>query len=411
MNRRKMIIQGAGAIIGGLMATPYVVRAAESRWTSAISVGDYAPPGKDSSDEALQSALDASFEAGQPLLFPAGDWFLDRTLSINHFDRRRRSFPQILGAGVGTSRLIARGFEGPILSVHGGPLDPPAGTYFLYGGGVEGIEFVGAHGQTGQNGLEVLGWWNGSVRNCLFRNLGGHGIRVVGSNLDPNPDWTSSSLRVETCNFERLGGWGYIDDNPIGAPTWVFDRCMFIFCGEGGAFVRSSGTRFLSCSFALAGFLSENRPSTATTAVGLRIGDTARTTVNRTHLTIAEFDSNRDAHILIERSTSCVIEDARFIHNDRNMVGHITPPVAVLLGSEQPRSVLKNIRIIRPLVRIDHEAPVIGYRLINPESASDIKIDEESLSGHTANFTRTVGFPKEQTGKSSGIEIGRQVAE
>jgi hypothetical protein len=405
MNRRDLLAGSAAALGGSAKAAPYVARTAERRWTTAIPVGDFVRSDRGPAGEALQAALDASFEAGLPLIFPPGDWIVDKPLAIKHTERRRRGFPRIIGAGVGSSRLVAVAFEGPLLSVQGVPLEPPAGSFFLYGGGIEGIEFVGTKAR--QTGIETCGWWYGTLKNCRFVDFGRHGVRVIGSNVDPNPDWSASILRAETCLFERIGEWGFIDDNPIGAPSWIFDRCLFNLCGSGGAFVRSSGNQFLACSFAEGGFVSENHRGAAAAGVGLRIGDASAGTINRTRVIIAEFDSNRDAHILIDRSTSCLIEDARFIHNDRNGFGSITPPIAVELGSDNDRSLVTNIDIVRPLVRIDQEGEVVGYRLAT-RNASQIHIDAESRMYNPARlgkFTQTEGFPAQAEAQHRQIEV------
>jgi hypothetical protein len=159
----------------------------------------------------------------------------------------------------------------------------------------------------------------------------------------------------------------------------------------------------------MAGFLGENQPSAAERGVGLRIGDASASTINRTRVVVGEFDSNRDAHIVIDRSTSCIIEDARFIHNDRNKMGHITPPVAVELGSSHYRSLVTNLRVARPLVRIDNVGEVTGYRLAAPSIGSDISIEAESYSYNPesrGNFTRTAGFPEPEEARRRKISVG-----
>ena len=366
-------------IASSLCASPARIKAQSvTRGSAAIPVTDFAAPnsGKPESD-ALQAALDVSFETGLPLVFPRGEWIVDRPLTITHVERRRRSFLRVSGAGIGGTRIIATRFEGPLVCIRGAPREKPAGTFFLWGGGFEGIDFVGAGAGPRQNAIEILGWWNGVLRNCGFSRFNGHGIRVTGdSALDSNPDWTASILRVEHCMFERLAGWGFLDDNPIGAPGWIFDHCVFVFCGEGGAFVRSSGNQFLGCSFSGCGFLDEKTPAPGQ-GVGLRIGDASAQTINRTRVVIAEFDSNKDAHIQIDRSTSFLIEDARFIHHDRYGTGGITPANAVLLGAGHSRSLISNGRVTRPLVRIDHGGVVTGFRLA--AQASDLVIDRKSV--------------------------------
>ena len=414
MNRRTLL-SGSVAIAADSLfsiAAPNVARASEARWTIAIPVADFAKGDGKPAGEALQAALDAAFETGLPLVFPRGEWLVDRPLSIRHVERRRRGAPRLVGAGIGSTILRSSGFAEPLMSVLAGPLERPAGVYFLYGGGIEEIELVGAGPAAGaaQTCLEVRGWWYGALRNCLFQGFGAHGLRAVPNDIDPNPDWSASILRLQGCTFERIGGWGYLDDNPIGAPAWAFDRCIFNRCGAGGAFVRSSGVEFTGCSFAAAGFVENGVSSPAPKAVGLQIGDPAGSTINRTRISVAEFDANRDVHIVLDRSSSCLIEDARFIHLDRNRAGRITPPLAVELGTGARRSRLQNIRIVRPLVRIDQEGTVTGYRLAAPEGASDIVIDEESLQynpAHKGEFTRTQGFPDADAMARAGIHVGR----
>ena len=87
-------------------------------------------------------------------------------------------------------------------------MEQSLGTYFLYGGGIEEIEFVGDPIHSTQTGFETLGWLYGTLKNCLFRNFKGHGLRVIGNALDPNPDWTASMLRLRNLHvrtYRRMG--------------------------------------------------------------------------------------------------------------------------------------------------------------------------------------------------------------
>jgi hypothetical protein len=347
---------------------PAVHRPVELRWTSAIPLGDFCAPNLNRPQaEALQAALDAAFETGLPLIFPRGDWVTDRMLTVTNPDRKRRGGPILIGTG--DTHLRATSFEGALLRVRGAPTVPPAGSFFLIGGGIERIEFHGAMGPHPQNGLDVLGWGNAKLDNCIFQNFSGHGIRCHGDlALDPNPDWTGSIMHLTGVMAKRNRGWGYLDDHPIGAPGWTFDRCVFQYNGGGGAYVRSSGNVFNACAFAQNGFVAENKAA-AGIGVGLRISDTT-TTVNRARVVVAEFDSNKDAHIMIDRCTSFLIEDARFIHNDRDKSGYSTPPVAVVLGVDHPRSLIRNGRITRPVFRLDTPGTVTGFKALSPNMAN-----------------------------------------
>ena len=395
----------AGAV---QIASPAIVRAADQKWSTAVPVTDFVPPNLGKADApALQAAFDASLDTGLPLVFPRGEWFVAEPVQMRHVARSRRGFPQIMGAGPGSTILRGLPFAGPMISVRGAPEAPPAGTYFFWGGGFNGFTFAGARNGPPQNGMDVLGWFYGALRNCTFSGFTGHGVRAAGDlSISSNPDWSASMLRLEGCWFERIAGWGFLDDNPIGAPAWVFDQCLFVFCGAGGSFVRSSGHSYLGCSFSGCGFTGEETTAPGF-GVGLRIGDADAFTINRTRVVVAEFDSNKDAHIMIDRATSFLIEDARFIHNDRQKTGTITPPVAVMLGRDHPRSLVNTGRITRPLVRVDHEGAVTGYVLAAKE-ARDIVIERESFTytpGDRGTFERARGFPEEAERKQRNIVL------
>lgn len=371
---------------------PAVHRPAELRWTSAIPVGDFCAPNRSSPQgDALQAAIDAAFETGLPLIFPRGDWLTERMLTVTNPDRRRRGGPILIGTG--DTHIHATSFEGALLRVRGAPPEPPGGGFFLAGGRIERMEFHGTKGHHHQNGLDILGWWHGTLDNCTFQNFTGHGIRCYGDlTVDPNPDWTCSIMNLTGVISKRNEGWGYLDDHPIGAPAWTFDKCLFGLNGGGGAFVRSAGSVFNGCSFAQSGFVAENTAAGGF-GVGLRIGQPA-TTINRTRVVMAEFDSNKDAHIAIDRSTSFLIEDARFIHNDRDKRGVLTPPVAVILGSDHPRSLIRNSRIARPVFRLDTPGIVTGFKAQTP-NVDNLVIERGFHSDETVGkvaFTPYEGF-------------------
>ena len=107
MKRREVLklslASASAALGGGLVAAPSVTRAAESRWTLAVPVVAFAPGDGKPAGEALQAALDAALKTGLPLVFPRGEWVVDKPLAIRHTDRRRRGFPRIVGAGVGST--------------------------------------------------------------------------------------------------------------------------------------------------------------------------------------------------------------------------------------------------------------------------------------------------------------------
>lgn len=293
-----------------------------------------------------------------------------------------------------------------MLSVRGAPDAALAGSFFLHGGRIEGIEFCGA-GTFGQDGIETLGWWHGTIANCRFHRLGGNGLRAIG---DPehgqNPDFTASILTCEGCDFERLGGWGFLDDNPIGAPGWRFDHCIFNLCAGGGAFVRSSGHEYLGCTFAGCGFVDERTPA-QTFGTGLRIGDAAGPAISRTRVVVAEFDANKDAHVVVDRVASLLVEDVRFIHHDRFGSGHPSPPLAVQLGTDALRSEVVQTRFLRPPFRLDTPGPVTGFRIASLARTHDLVIERgvwaQEFSGETG-LVKFDGFPDPIAAKGQRID-------
>lgn len=397
-----------GTVLGSTTTgaqSPAVHREANQRWTTAIPVADFVAPNTGHpAGEALQAAIDTAFEVGFPLIMPRGEWNVDRTLTIENPDRKRRGFPSIIGSG--DTRLMAGAFDGPLMSIRGAPKVPPAGACFLTGGLLERLEFHGNKARK-QNGLDILGWSLGIIRSCSFENFSGHGVRVYGDKtLDPNPDWTSSIVRMDGVRSVRNGGWGFFDDNPIGAPTWVFDRCVFDFNGAGGAFVQSSGNLLLGCSFVSNGYLDETTPAPGF-GVGLRIGDADGSAVNRLRLEIAEFGENKDAHILIDRATSFLIEDARFIQGNWITKKHLVPPVCVQIGSG-PKSLAYNGKISRSVFRNDSAGTVTAFSLRTP-AALDFTIERGYSSDETngkVQFTHYDGFgtPEERFKKRIVID-------
>ena len=115
--------------------------------------------------------------------------------------------------------------------------------------------------------------------------------------------------------------------------------------------------------------------------------------MNRLRVTVAEFDANKDAHIWIDRCLSFFVEDARFIHNDRDHRGSISPPVAVLLGSIHPESRVHNGRFSRPVFRLDTPGQVTGFRL-QTANASGLAIE----TGFQTDALNTKGMFKAHDG-------------
>jgi hypothetical protein len=355
---------------------PAVARPPDLSHATVVDVSRYARPDTERPQTAeLQAAIDAARAAGVPLVFGRGRWMTDAPLRIIHTERRRSAFPKIIGAGVGETIIQAIPFSGALFEVRGAPLEPPPGTFFLWGGGIEGMSLVGSpRGPADQHALNVLGWLHGKLEAVHVTGFRGSGLIVTGDRrLDPNPDWTVSNLTISGCWFERLGKWGFLDENPVGANAFSFENVVFVLCGEGGAWVRSQAHRFVGCSFSACGFIDERTPGLGRGS-GLQVGDRARTT-NRLLVSNCEFDTNLTAQIALDNVHSFTIERSRFVHHDRYGLGRLTPASSIVVAGAGPESVVTNGTFSELLVRIDRLGSVIGLNFANTENVWNLVLD------------------------------------
>jgi hypothetical protein len=391
---------GAGLVAGvrparaespvGPPRSPAVHRAAELRHAGGVDVARFLAPGTDrAASEAIQAAIHAGQAAGVPVRFPAGGYVVDRPIIIENTTGLDAAMPTVVGAGVGSTILEASPFEGPILSVRGVGRGPFKQSHLLHGGGLHGFELRGLGPYYGpksvgapiQHGIETLGWVGGLIANVRIGQLSGDGLRSVGdAGVHPNPDWTASLLRIADVKLRRLGGWGFYDANPIGSPGWTWDRVDYVLCGRGGAFVASSAHDFRSCSFLGVGFPAENTPSDGE-AVAVHIAGALGRSISRVRVTGAEFDSTKDVHIALDYASACVVEQSRFIHNDRGGVGRLTPAAAVVVARSGHASACHGLVFRHNLVRLDTPGEAAGFVWKGTANVTDIEVDGLSISG------------------------------
>jgi hypothetical protein len=336
------------------------------------------------------------------LFLPPGRYVLDRPLVIENTSGRDQGLPRIQGGGVGATILEAKAFAGAILSIRGVGQGVMRNSHFFHGGGLFDLEIRGSQPYTKlsessplQHGLDVLGWWGGTVSNVRISQLTGDGIRSVGdAEINPNPDFAASMLSLSNVKIERLAGWGFRDAHPIGSPAWVWERVLFSMCGRGGAWVRSSAHAFRRCSWNSIGFVAENTPD-PNEATALLLGGPDGPTINRIHVVGCEFDSSKDCHLELDHTHACTVERTRFIHNDRNRQGRLTPPVAVVIARGGDRSPCSTTLFRQNLVRLDTPGTAAGFVWKATANVVDVEIDGLVVSGQPSDkvsFTPFVGY-------------------
>ena len=408
VSRRRIVLHGLPAALAvgagnavtpaqaqSPVGAPAVHRDPELRFAGGVDMRSFAEPSSTrTSGEQLQAALDAAYAASAPLFLPKGEYVTERPLSIRNVSGRDRAMPWIVGRGVGETVLTATPFSGAVLTVRGVAEGPLKRGHFLRGGGlgdleIRGLADIARDGESGQHGLAVMGWMHGALEHIRIRELTGDGLRSIGDPaVDRNPDWTASILSLDRVSIQRLGGWAFRDDNPIGSPGWAWRQCILQLAGLGGALVRSSGHSFTGCSFSACGWISETKPGPAGGGISLHLDGS----LNRTHIADCEFDSARTAHIVLDNTSAATIERTRFIHNDRYGAGMLTPPVGVVIAGRGDRSGVHGIVFRQILFRIDTPGEMVGFKWVSTANVTDIEVKSVSWSDETRGQVRLEKF-------------------
>jgi Pectate lyase superfamily protein len=332
------------------------------------------PSGAQDSAPALQRAIDEIAPTGGIIYIPSGRYRIGRTLLWQNRENARAPGISIQGDGMHSTVLLSAISSGPVLRVRGVRSTGPVNTSFFWGGGIRDLTIQGDNGGAEQHGLEVLGWYYGEIRNCHFVGLGGDGIRaVVDLSVEPNPDFTSSSLFVRGVWLERLGGWGFRDSSEVqAAPVWSWDHCVFVFCRRGGALVRSGSLSFTKCGFAGCGWQSEQGP-TAQAAYALYF-DGAATTCSQQWVEGCEFDTNLTAHIGARFLAASSFFNNRFIFSDRHAPGRLRPAVGVEIGSGDASATILGVEFRQSFFRFDVPGEAVAFDFVNNANVRDVEI-------------------------------------
>lgn len=359
------------------------------------------PSGKADSAPAIQAAIDRITATGGTVYLPAGNYRIGKTLEWINPAKDRSSGILFLGDGMHSTVLRSAVQSGPLLRVRGVPLQGPVSTTFFWGGGIQQLTLDGSAGaKEGHDGIEVMGWWYGELSQLRIRNFSRHGIRAVTDlSLNPNPDFSASTLFVKAVWIERCGGWGYKDDGGVqGSPAWTWSHTVFVLCGEGGASVQSSSHAFTKCSFSQCGWPSETSPPKSP-GYGLYV-DGALTAASRQWVEGCEFDNNYGAHIALRFASVSSFLNNRFIFNDRQRVGHLCPPVGVQIGTGDARAAVRNVEFRQNFFRFDKPGHAVGFDWVNTANVRDVTVQRTLFSetsglaltryrGHEARAART----------------------
>ncbi len=330
--------------------------------------------GREDAAPALQRAIDELAPTGGTIYVPAGRYRIGRTLVWQNPANARAPGITIQGDSMHSTVLQSVIRDGPLLRVRGVPTRGPVSTTFFWGGGLRDLTLEGTNAGPEQHGLEVLGWYYGEITNCHIVRFGGDGIRAVTDlAIDPNPDYTSSTLFVRGTWLERLGGWGFRDmSNVQGAPAWSWDRCIFVLCRAGGALIRSGGQSFTKSSFSGCGWQTERGPRAAA-AYGLFF-DGALTTSSQNWVEGCEFDSNLTAHVGARFLAASTFADNRFIFNDRQEIGRLTPAIGVEIAPGDGHAAVRGVAFQRSFFRFDMPGEAIGFDFANYANVRDVEI-------------------------------------
>lgn len=351
------------------------------------------PTGTVDSSGSFQLAFDYLLRGGGTLNVPQGVFRIDRTVSLMNSSPLRRS--GITVRGVGRYSSIIRSFvgDGPVFDIRGVPSTSVNSTTFFWGGGFHGLGFEAAGAAArGGRGLDVLGWWFGELLDCRFSGYGSDCLRVLSDlSVNPNPDFTASTLFVRYCSFERCGGFGFRDfGGGQSAPTWSWDRCIFVLCRLGGGFVRSSAHSFTKCSFMGCGWAAEIG-SPANLAYGLAFDGSA--TVSARHLVEGcEFDNNLTAHISARNLSSCSFVNNRFIFGDRFGLRRLSPSVGVSFGADDSIGSIQSSEFIQSFFRFDAAGDAVGFLAKVGCQVVDSRVDRSMFVDNTLGRVTVVRF-------------------
>lgn len=345
---------------------------------------------------AFQAAIDKVAAAGGEILVTPGNYKINKTLHWTNPKNAKAPGIWLVGAGYTNTHLLSYVRSGPLFEIRGVPAKGSVNTTFFWGGGIEGIDFVGTNaGTSDHDALDILGWYWGHIRNCRFTGFSRNGITSrVDLTINANPDYTSSSMFIEGTLFERLGGRGY-DGAFIGNPAWKWDHCLFNLCAQGAARILSARHTFDSCSFAGSGYESEGKVVPGDHP-HLEIGQ-LRGSISQITIQNCEFDFAKSAHLFINSLEGGDIHDNRFIFRSWGSQD-VTPQAAIVLAPAGADAAVQGLNFNRNVFRVDGRTGGVAlYIWQNTSNVQNITVQGSIVSDQSAGriqITRYKGYDK-----------------
>ena len=342
------------------------------------------------------------------LIIPEGSYYIKNSIEIINQFNHEESRPKGLSlTGVGPGNVIDSlsveyiggtkfkshdSLVGPMLRIDGQPtgatVEQGSGQY-LNGGTIKGIFFDGLfNGNENNHGLLMGAWWNGSIEDCVFQQFKGDAIRQDSATTTENPDWYASiSINFSHVLALRCEGYGFNNIVQQGAPGFTFENCIFNMCQKGGAYIRSSSTRFITSSFAAAGWKGEKEDPITDYAYGIHFDSGSLTANSRMIVEGCEFDNNKDAHIAASYLANSRIKNNRFIHEDRPEDSIKAPRISVYLAApdDNPSTpngneAMRNVDFSNNFVRINSTTDVDVFKWRYTGNVVNIFINNTTLT-------------------------------
>ena len=386
---------GGSALVGYLPAgTGAVATTVQDKLRESVSVKDFGAVGDGVTDDtaAIQAAINANAASGGTILFPAGTYKI--TSSLTWYNAVSANKPGISFIGEGRDSTILKSYiaNGPLLDIRGTKsfASGGSGSLFFNGGGIYGIQFDGTNATGTSDAIYVQGWQYAEIIDCYIYKLPRDGIRQWIDAGFPNADYSSSSINITDTWIWDCAGQGVNQTGAIGAWSWQFNKILFGYCGM-GATITSAGNSFIDCSFVGNGY----SPAGGTRSGGshLQIGSSAGGT-NRIVIRGCEFDFARLAHVKLDYCQTVSISQSRFIFNDRNSTGSLTPTVGgVVIAPDSAASNVQTLTINDCSVRIDTAGICNAFVMSNTSNVQGVQVNGTVFSnGAGATLNKYVGF-------------------
>jgi hypothetical protein len=392
-----------------------VVTTVEDKLAQYVSVKDFGAVGDGVADDTakIQAAINYMAPIGGTILFPAGTYKV--TSSLNWVQTADVGAAGIMfqgeggtGGPLGGATTIIKSYiaNGPLFQIQGTASSGggASGSKFYNGGGMSGICLDGANATGTSQGIRVSGWQYADISDVTIMNFPGDGVTQYTDPGYPNGDYSSSTMNFIDCWIWNNKGNGINQTGYIGAFLWQFNKTLFGYCGN-GAVITSSNNSFIDCSFVGCGF-SETGTVLAG-GISIKAG-TATGSINRMNIKGCEFDFARVAHITLDYIQTTTISTTRFIFNDRNATGAMTPPTGINIAPSGAASNIASIDIANCNMRIDTVGVLTGFLLSNISNVTAIAISDIVWSDNTggaATITKYGGFTNSNRNLRSGYRI------